>query len=115
MTIAVEVSNDERGPTTPSPASKFLYKVCIVTGAAIVFFYVAFNIVTGFIENEFAKLTILTGGPTFWNTIETKLYKFADAPDLPPEKRERILQSLRKISAKYQPYIDAIKEPKATN
>ena len=96
----------------PSTLTNFLVKLVAVTCAALVFFYVTFSLVTGFIEEKIGEkadqLAILKGGPAFWGEIEGKLHKLASAPDLPPEKKEKIVSSLRTLSARYKPYIDAI-------
>jgi hypothetical protein len=80
----------------PSTLTTFFVKLAAVTGAALVFFYVTFSLVTGFIEEK-AGQAILKGGP-----------RLASAPDLPPEKKEKIVSSLRTLSVRYKPYIDAI-------
>jgi hypothetical protein len=54
------------------------------------------------------ELAILKGGPAFWTTAEEKLYKLAAAPDLPPEKKEKIINALRTLSQRYKPYVDAL-------
>jgi hypothetical protein len=54
------------------------------------------------------ELAILKGGPDFWATAETKLYKLANAQDIPPKKKEQIISALRTLSQRYKPYIDAI-------
>jgi hypothetical protein len=92
----------------PSPLKTFLVKLAAVTCAALVFFYVAFSLVTGFIEEKADQLAILKGGPAFWGAMEDKLYKLASAPDLPPEKKEKIASALRTLSVRYKPYVDAI-------
>jgi hypothetical protein len=53
----------------------------------------------------------LQGGPVFWNMVEKRLYILADDPDLPPAQKEKIVQALRKLSAKYHPYIEALSAP----
>jgi hypothetical protein len=50
---------------------------------------------------------LLKGGPAFWERVEGKLYRLADEPDLSPEKKQKIINALRKLSAKYKPYLDA--------
>jgi hypothetical protein len=32
----------------------------------------------------------------------------ADEPDLPPEKKKKIVDALHKLSIKYKPYVDAL-------
>jgi hypothetical protein len=92
----------------PAPLKTFFVKLAAVTCAALVFFSVAFSLVTGFIEEKADELAILKGGPAFWGGLESKLYKLANTPDLPPEKKEKIVSALRTLSARYKPYIDAI-------
>ncbi len=49
-----------------------------------------------------------SGGPAFWARLEKGLIKFADGPDLPPEKKAKIIAALRKIHDRNQPYLDAL-------
>jgi hypothetical protein len=53
-------------------------------------------------------LDTFSGGPVFWARLENGLIKFADSPEIPPEKRARIIAALRKIHDKHQPYLDAL-------
>jgi hypothetical protein len=92
----------------PSPLTTFFIKLAAVTCAVLVFFYMAFTLITGFIEERANELAILKGGPAFWGTMEEKLYKLASGPDLPPEKKEKIVSALRTLSVRYKPYVDAI-------
>jgi hypothetical protein len=81
----------------------FLIKVCIVA-VAILF------VITASVSMAIDALGIdsFQGGRAFWKTAEEKLYKLADEPDLPPEKKAKIVNALTKLSIKYKPYIDAI-------
>jgi hypothetical protein len=92
----------------PSPLTVFFVKLAAITCASLVFFYVVFSLVTGFIEEKTDELAILKGGPAFWGAMENKLYKLASAPDLPPEKKEKVVSALRTISLRYKPYVDAL-------
>jgi hypothetical protein len=106
---ASEMDRTAVEPTpAPSPLKTFFLKLAAITCAALVFFYVAFSLVTGFIEGKTDELAILKGGPAFWGALEGKLYKLASAPDLPPEKKEKIVSALRTLSVRYKPYVDAI-------
>ena len=96
----------ERKPL--SPLQLFAAKVAMVTAAILVILFGASLFIVSTIENEKEQLAILKGGPAFWGTMERKLYKLADEPDLPPEKKQKILNALRKLSTKYKPYQDAI-------
>ena len=91
-----------------SPLMVFFMKLVAITAASLVFFYVVFSLVTGFIEEKMDELAILKGGPAFWATMEGKLYKLASAPDLPPQKKEKIINALRTLSLRYKPYVDAL-------
>jgi hypothetical protein len=105
------IEMDKTAVTTarePSPLAIFFVKLTATTCAALVFFYVVFTFVTGFIEEKAEELAILKGGPAFWVTMENKLYKLASAPDLPPEKKEKIVNALQTLSLRYKPYVDAI-------
>jgi hypothetical protein len=83
---------------------------------------VIFLIILGFGINQFIEFTLapidvkLKGGAYFWKPIEEGLYKVADMPDLPPEKREKIIEALEKIGHRYRPYIQALtgEEPRQT-
>ena len=91
-----------------SPLETFLVKLVASTFAALLFFYVAFSIVTGFVEDKINDQAILKGGSAFWLKVESDLYKLANAQEMPEKKREQILSALRTISQRYLPYIDAI-------
>ena len=106
---ASEMDKTAAKPTpAPSPLTIFFVKLAAITCASLVFFYVTFSLVTGFIEQKADELAILKGGPAFWGEMEGKLYKLASAPDLPPEKKEKIVNALRTLSLRYKPYVDAI-------
>jgi hypothetical protein len=91
-----------------SPLTAFFVKLAAITGVLLLSFYIVFTLVTSFIEEKMEELAILKGGPAFWATAEEKLYKLAAAPDLPPEKKEKILSALRTLSQRYKPYVDAL-------
>jgi hypothetical protein len=91
-----------------SPLTAFFVKLAAITSVLLVSFYVVFSLVTGFIDEKIDQLAMLKGGPAFWGTAEDKLYKLAAAPDLPPEKKEKIVNALRTLSLRYKPYMDAL-------
>jgi hypothetical protein len=49
-----------------------------------------------------------SGGPAFWARIEKSLDHFANSPDLPPEKKAKVIAALRKVNEKSRPYLDAL-------
>ena len=91
-----------------SPLQIFFAKVAIVTAAILVILYGAGYFITSYVESQQERFAVLKGGPAFWGTIETKLYRLADEPDLSPEKKKKIVDALRKLSFKYKPYFEAI-------
>jgi hypothetical protein len=91
-----------------SPLQLFAMKVAIVTIAILAILFGAGQFMASAIEGQKEQLAFLKGGPVFWEKVEGKLYRLADEPDLPPEKKQKIINSLRKLSAKYKPYLDAV-------
>ncbi len=94
-----------------SPLQIFFAKVAIVTAANLWSFSDgAGYFIASYVESQQERFTVLKGGAAFWGTMETKLYKLADEPDLSPEKKKKIVEALRKLSVKYKPYFDALAE-----
>jgi hypothetical protein len=96
-----------------SPLQTFFAKVAIVTGAFLIAAYFVASLAASFATSQMDKVASqidrlgLKGGPAFWGSMETKLYALADAPDLPPEKKKKIIDAIHKLSVKYKPYVDA--------
>jgi len=91
-----------------SPLQIFFVKVAIVTGAIIAVLYCAGYFLQTAIAAKTEQLTFLKGGPVFWEQMERKLYTFADQPDMPAEKKQKIIDALRKIATKYKPFVEAM-------
>jgi hypothetical protein len=91
-----------------SPLQIFFVKAAIITGAIVVVFYFAGIFLQSAIASKAEQLTFLKGGPVFWEQMERKLYTFADQPDMPPEKKQKIIDALKRISVKYKPFVDAL-------
>lgn len=90
----------------------FLIKTAVITLAALVVLLYASHLVDSFIESRAEQLAFLKGGPTSWKDMERKLYDLANAPDVPEDKKDQIVRALRKLSAKYRPYVEAISTPR---
>ncbi|MEI6572477.1 MAG: hypothetical protein WCO61_02910 [Alphaproteobacteria bacterium] len=88
-------SNDK---SSYSPIQLFFLKTLIVAGA----FFSVFLLMVFWLNANFQA------GPAFWGKVEEQLYRVADEPDLPPEKKEKLINALKKIGEKYKPYIDAL-------
>jgi hypothetical protein len=91
-----------------SPLQVFFAKVAIVTAAILIILYGIGYFISSALEGQAESLKILKGGPAFWGLVELKLYRLADEPDLPPEKKKKIVDALRKLSTKFKPYFDAL-------
>jgi hypothetical protein len=91
-----------------SPLQVFCAKVAIVAAAVLLLLYCTTYLFAAFITSQTEQLQVLKGGPAFWETVEKKLYTLADAPDLPAEKKKKIVDALRQLSSKYKPYFDAL-------
>jgi hypothetical protein len=101
------MTTEEQKELSLSPLQTFFAKVAIVTGAILITAYFVSSLAVSFATSQMDRLA-LKGGPAFWGTMETKLYALADAPDLPPEKKKKIIDAIHKLSAKYKPYVDAL-------
>jgi hypothetical protein len=91
-----------------SPLETFFVKAGVVTAAIVITLYFAIDFLEGFVERKAEQLAVLKGGKAFWVTMEQKLYTLADEPDLPPERKQKILDALRRLSSKYKPYLEAL-------
>jgi hypothetical protein len=91
-----------------SPLQIFLVKVAIITAAIVIVLYCAGYFLQAAIASKAEQLSYLKGGPVFWEQVERKLYDFADRPDMPAEKKQKIIAALRRISTKYKPFVDAL-------
>jgi hypothetical protein len=87
----------------------FFAKVAAVTVAALIFVYFSVSLISTFIDAKTEQWQlVMKGGPGFWGMVEQKLYGLADGPEIAPEKRQKIVTALRRLSTKYKPYFDAI-------
>ena len=91
-----------------SPLQIFFVKALIITGAVIAVLWAGGYFLQAAISAKAEQLTFLKGGPVFWEQMERKLYTFADQPDMPAEKKQKIIDALRKISVKYKPFVEAL-------
>jgi hypothetical protein len=107
MSDRIEPADDAEASRPLSEIQLFLIKVAAVT-AAVFFLMVAAYL---FVTSQAEDLTVLKGGHAFWEMAEDKLYRLADQPDLPEQKKAKIIAALRKLSERYRPYIDALEAP----
>jgi hypothetical protein len=90
-----------------TPLQLFFYKVGIVTVAIVAVLYASGYFLEAFLARQAEQFSMLKGGPAFWSMMEFKLYKLADAPDMPPEQKKKIVEALHKLSVRYKPFVDA--------
>jgi hypothetical protein len=106
MTDTTEVRYDA-APRRPGSIAQFALKAiiaAIVVCAATLFLA---NTLLDRIETGINSVKI--GGPAFWGKIERELARAADpSSDLPPEQRERILNNLKTVVARWKPFVDVI-------
>lgn len=85
----------------------FFIKLISVFASVFIFFAFALSYLKSEVENS----ALVKGGPEFWRGVEMSFYKLADSNDIPPEKKAKIIEALRKISAKYGPLLEALERP----
>jgi hypothetical protein len=107
MSDSIEIEEEAEASRPLTEIQIFLIKVAAVTGAVLFLMIAAYL----FVSSQAEELAFLKGGHAFWDMAEEKLYKLADAPDLPEAKKAKIIEALRKLSDRYRPYIDAMEGP----
>jgi hypothetical protein len=100
--------------TTPAEVSRpftpleiFFIKLGGITTAAVIFVVCSTLVLQAVIQSKIEDMPILKGGHAFWDTVENKVDAFANGNDLPPEKKARIIASIKKIADRYRPYFEA--------
>lgn len=104
------MSKDQPDGFTFSPIQTFFVKVAIVTGAILTILFSASSLTASFVTSQEKELKSLGGGSAFWTALEGKLYALADAPDVPAERKRKIIVALHRLSEKYRPYLDAFSD-----
>jgi len=102
MNEKVEKERDPFGAVT-----LFAVKACIV---AVVISAATIFTVDWIISDVGEALgNTVQGGPQFWGKIEHELDRAADpASDLPPEKKQKLINDVRVIVARWRPFIEAV-------
>jgi hypothetical protein len=87
----------------------FAIKTCIVAvviSACTIF--VADSIIDN-VKDAIGTIAANTSGPQFWGKIERELDRAADpASDLPPEKKQKLLNDVRVIVVRWRPFLDTV-------
>ena len=117
----IVMSNANKGTDRPWYFSDDLKLFAIKTGVvAIVTVFAALWIIDS-VANTVRESVVYTmaelheqvqfplGGKQFWGKIEQELDHLADASsDLPPEKKQKLINDVRLIVARWRPFIDAV-------
>jgi hypothetical protein len=100
--------------TTPEEVARpltqleiFFIKLGGITAAAIVFLVCSVLFLQSMIESKIDDLSFLKGGHVFWETVEKKVDALANGNDIPPERKAKIVASIKKIADRYRPYFEA--------
>jgi hypothetical protein len=108
MTEAPKTETMPKEDSRPlTPLEIFFVKLGAITTAAIVFLVCSVLFLQSLIESKIDDLSLLKGGHVFWENVEKKIDAFANGNDIPPERKARIIASIRKIADRYRPYFDA--------
>ncbi len=104
----------------------FVVKTCIVAVVIAVCVVVVANLIVETVEDSAAHtianvhaqwMQTPIGGRQFWTKLERELDRAADPKaDLPPEEKQKLLEDVRVIAARWRPFIDALQgeTPKST-
>jgi hypothetical protein len=111
MSDSIEPEEEAEASRPLTEIQIFLIKVASVAGAVFFLMVALMGAAYLFVSSQAEELAFLKGGHAFWDMAEEKLYKLADAPDLPEAKKAKIIEALQKLSDRYRPYIDAVEGP----
>ncbi len=108
MTEAPKAETAPKEDSRPlTPLEIFFVKLGAITTAAIVFLVCSVLFLQSLIESKINDMSILKGGHAFWEEVEKKVDAFANGNDIPPERKAKIIASIKKIADRYRPYFDA--------
>jgi hypothetical protein len=100
-----DISTGGPDRTRPSSIMQFAIKACIVAvviSASTIF-------VSGWIVESISEQLRATGGSQFWRNVEQALDNAASpSSDMPQEKKQKLLQDIHRIVARWRPFIDAV-------
>jgi hypothetical protein len=109
-----ELTMTEVTETAPEEVSRpltaleiFFIKLGGITASVIVILVCSVLFLQSVIESKIEQTSFLKGGHAFWDNLETKVDAFANSNDLPPERKARIIASIKKIADRYRPYFEA--------
>jgi hypothetical protein len=102
------------------PIVLFAIKTCIVAVIVSACAVFAADWVIGSAEESFARSIksvhqTSIGGRKFWARLEEELDRAASpASDLPPERKQKLINNVRTIATRWRPVIEALQDDKQT-
>lgn len=111
---------DESGADLGAKVAPFIIKTCVVAAVVTACTIFAADWIIGSVEESFARSVkslqqTAVGGRKFWSRLEEELDRAAaPASDLPPERKQKLINNVRIIAARWRPLIEALHEDKQT-
>jgi hypothetical protein len=116
--IETQEKIEEKKTDLTGPIVLFAVKTCIVAVVVTACVVFAADWVIGSAEHSFARSVrsiqqISIGGRKFWSRLEEELDRAAaPASDLPPERKQKLINNVRILAARWRPLIDALQDGK---
>jgi hypothetical protein len=113
------VADDEFLPTEPVVAKSFLVfaiKTAIIAAACVISLIAVLSYLGDLIDDRIAqldkriaRLQAVSSGAQFWGKIERELDRAASpASEMPAEEKEKLLNDVRVIVARWRPFLEAM-------
>lgn len=114
---------DDSGADLAAKVTPFIIKTCVVAAVVTACTIFVTDWIIGSVEESFARSfanvqqvvssvqETSIGGRKFWARVEEELDRAASpASDLPPERKQKLINNVRTIVARWRPVIDALQE-----
>jgi hypothetical protein len=114
--IETQEKIEEKKTDLTGPIVLFAIKTCIVAVVITACAVFAADWVIGSAEQSFARSVrsvqqISIGGRKFWSRLEEELDRAAaPASDLSPERKQKLINNVRILAARWRPLIDALQD-----
>ena len=114
--IETQEKIEEKKTDLTGPIVLFAIKTCIVAVVITACAVFAADWVIGSAEESFARSVrsvqqTSIGGRKFWTRLEEELDRAAaPASDLPPERKQKLINNVRILAARWRPLIDALQD-----
>ena len=115
---------DESGADLAAKITPFIIRTCVVAAVATACIIFAADWIISSAEESLARSVrsfqqtvqqTSIGGRKFWARLEEELDRAAaPASDLPPERKQKLINNVRVLAARWRPLIDALQDTKQT-